>query len=46
MSQGKFYEIFEMDASVAADILNLTAMKVRLTVALHSLSYLSSLKAV
>ena len=29
MLQGKFYEIFEMDAHVAADILDLTAMKAR-----------------
>ena len=27
--QGKFYEIFEMDASVAAEILDLIAMKAR-----------------
>lgn len=29
MSQGKFYEIFEMDASVAAEFLDLAAMKAR-----------------
>jgi DNA mismatch repair ATPase MutS len=28
-SQGKFYEIFEMDAHVAADILHLNAMRAR-----------------
>ena len=31
--QGKFYEIFEMDAHVAADILNLQAMRVPPTAA-------------